>query len=132
MVCGGKEFTEDDPAIVYKGYTDHLSCFAKEFISNFSGEDSELSAALNSVTDLTTLARLNSAWAAIGISDTLDSVICWAPSKKQLEAEITALILNRPAFKDVRVFNKGADVASEIQRTIVIGGKADENSNVMD
>jgi hypothetical protein len=125
MVCGKGGFDAVNPAVKYKGYTDHLNCFAKDFIKSFCKKNKNYVEPFDfkGLDDLMTLPKLNAAWASLSKIPNEEEhvpVISHAVSKSKLEAQLQDLIAEHPDIEVVSIFRKGMNTAFETRRTIHI------------
>ena len=124
MICGGSSFTEDNPAVHYMGYTDHLGCFAKDFITKFCAKHKHIRPDyLGRIEDKASLALLNASWSAL-ISYTQDDETVYAiqarNTKKQLEERLQHIINDHSDMDVAGIFRKGNKTEFNIVRTVHI------------
>lgn len=123
MVCGKGDFTADNPPVTYKGYTDHLKCFQKDFIKQFCKKHPQISQGdMERVEEVFTLPKLNAAWAtlvSIGKEDGY-SLVLHSDYKTKLEEALVEIFLKYPGAEIRGIFRKGQEIGYKTVMTIHI------------
>lgn len=125
MVCGKGGFTEDNPPVKYKGYTDHLKCFQKDFIKKFCKKHNLIKTeTLEQVQNITRLPKLNAAWAALLVVDShkngKESVILYSDYKTKLESALADAFEKYTQVDVLGIFRKGQQITYKTVMTIHI------------
>jgi len=129
MVCKKGGFTDTNPPVKYLGYTDHLECFAKDFVKKFIKKNPDIPETTLLSIDPWSLASINGLWAAIikweneeespeqGI---YHAGIVEAKSKKQLEESLQACLIKNSGLQILGIYSKGVKMPYETRVSVHI------------
>ena len=118
-----KALSTENPPVRYLGYTDHLLCFAKDFVKKFIRKYPDIPETTMQSIDPWTLAEVNGLWAAVVTWDSDESPhagVVSAKSKKQLEEALQECMVKNSGLEILGIFSKGVKMPYETRVSIHI------------